>query len=132
MPFRFMRIFKQPRRSAGLAVTAAALLLAGCDAAHQLQAASAAQTGCAPEDIQITDDDPEFSSRSWVAWCNSERYQCFGTRNTISCKAAAEKPASPAAIAEAAPPKRTAPSWVGHGLPECGVSAEFPGAPKDQ
>ena len=61
----------------------------------RLQAASAAQTGCAPDDIQITDDDPEFSSRSWVAWCNSERYQCFGTRNTISCKAAAEKPASP-------------------------------------
>ncbi|HWZ92441.1 MAG TPA: hypothetical protein VNW92_26430, partial [Polyangiaceae bacterium] len=124
--------FKQPRRSAWLVVTAAGLLLAGCDATQQLRAASAAQTGCAPQDIQITDDDPELNSRSWVAWCNSERYQCFGTRNTISCKAAAETPALASNTAEMPSPKRAAPSWADHELRECGVSAEFPGAPKDE
>ena len=80
-----------------------ALFLANCDATHQLQAISAGQTGCAPEDIQITDDEPGFNSRSWVAWCNSERYQCFGARNTINCKVAAK--ASPVAVTDSALPK---------------------------
>ena len=108
----------------------AALFLANCDATHQLQVISAGQTGCAPDDIEITDDEPGFNSRSWVAWCNSERYQCFGARNTISCKAAAK--ASPVAATDSAPPKRSAPVWVEHDLADCDVTADFPGEPKDE
>ena len=108
----------------------AALFLANCDATHQLQAISAGQTGCAPDDIEITDDEPGFNSRSWVAWCNSERYQCFGARNTISCKAAA-KP-SPVARSDSAPPKRSATVWVEHDVQDCDVTAEFPSEPKEE
>ena len=108
---------------------AAGLVLANCDATHTLQVVSAAQTGCAPDEIRITDDEPGFNSRSWVAWCNSERYQCFGAGNTASCKAPPPKPAD---APESAPPKRAAVAWVAHEVPECGVSADFPGEPTDE
>jgi hypothetical protein len=107
------------------------LPLGGCDATHQLQVISASQTGCAPQDIQISDDDPQFNSRSWVAWCNDERFQCFGTRGSISCTAA--RKADPAALTESsAPVLAPAPNWVRHELKACGVVAEFPSAPNDE
>jgi hypothetical protein len=117
-------------KSAGLL---AALTLANCDVTHTLQAVSAAQTGCAPQDIEITDDEAGFNSRSWVAWCNSERYQCFGAGNTATCKSLAPKvePRASAQTAEA-PVRRVVPAWVDHELAACGVSAKFLGVPKDE
>lgn len=125
---------KQSRSSLWLhgATIAAALLLANCDATHQLQVISAAQTGCAPQDIEITDDEPGFNSRSWVAWCGSERYQCFGARNNISCKAPAKPAPESLASTISAPPKHSGPTWVAHEIPDCGVTADFPGTPKDE
>jgi hypothetical protein len=107
-----------------------ALPLAGCDATQQLQAISAGQTGCAPQDIRITDDDPGFNSRSWVAWCNNDRFQCFGTRGSISCKAAPkDAPATTAAIPLTQAP---AASWVSHELKACGIVAAFPSMPSEK
>src|SRR3954469_22969353 len=94
-PYRLSRWL----RAAGLL---GALTLANCDATHTLQVVSAAQTGCAPQDIEITDDEPGFNSRSWVAWCNSERYQCFGAGNTASCKSLEPKVAPRASATQAA------------------------------
>jgi len=118
-------------RGAGLL---AALTLANCDMTHTLQVVSAAQTGCAPDDIEITDDEAGFNSRSWVAWCNSERYQCFGAGNTASCKSMAPKAAlrAPEATSARAPARRTPPAWVDHELAACGVTAKFLGTPKDE
>jgi len=103
---------------------------AGCDATHQLQAASAAQTGCAPADIKITDDKPDFGSRSWAAWCNNERFQCFGTGNSLSCKAAVDAEASTPTAPPAPPPVPAI--WVKHEVKGCGVVAEFPSTPRDE
>jgi hypothetical protein len=107
-----------------------ALPLAGCDATEQLQAISAGQTGCAPQDIRITDDDPGFNSRSWVAWCNNDRFQCFGTRGSISCRSALKE--APATTAGIPPAQAAAPSWVSHELKACGIVAEFPSIPSEK
>ena len=118
-------------RAAGLV---GALTLANCDATHTLQVASAAQTGCAPQDIEITGDEPGFNSRSWVAWCNSEQYQCFAAGNTASCKSMQPKAAPRASATETAsvPAKRASVPWVNHELAACGVTAKFLGAPRDE
>jgi hypothetical protein len=106
-----------------------ALPLTGCGTAA-LQALSAGQTGCAPEDIRITDDDPGFNTRSWVAWCKNERFQCSGMRGSMSCKAAPKE--VPAATAAIPPTQVAAPAWVSHELKACGVVAQFPTAPTEQ
>jgi len=72
-----VRALWQVARAAGFVGLAAALLLANCDVTHTLQVISAAQAGCSPQDIEITDDEAGFNSHSWVAWCNSDRYQCL-------------------------------------------------------
>jgi hypothetical protein len=114
------------------AAVAALVLLPNCDATHQLQVVSAAQTGCAPDDIEITDDEPGFNSRSWVAWCNSERFQCFGAGNTANCTTFRKPAADPAAKAGSMSPRHSGATWVTHQVPDCGVKADFPGSPKDE
>ena len=125
-----MRLDSRFSRAVGPAIGLLALYLTGCDATQQLQAVSAGQTGCAPQEIRITDDDPGFGSRSWVAWCKGERFQCSGTRDSISCKAA--QSAEPEVASEVAPTPRVEHSWVNHELEGCGVAAEFPSAPVDE
>jgi len=119
-----------------VAALAAALLLANCDVTHTLQVISAAQTGCSPQDIEITDDEAGFNSHSWVAWCNSDSYQCFGAGNNASCKLMAPKGprsvASEASEAASAPAKRPALAWTDHELAACGVMAHFLGTPNDE
>jgi hypothetical protein len=114
------------------ATMVAALFLANCDATQQLQAVSAGQTGCAPQDIEITDDEPGLGARSWVAWCNSERYQCSTAGNTANCSATSKASAQPMPAAPIEPPKRPAAKWVDYDFRACGVTAEFPRTPAEE
>ena len=119
-----------PPRWLLLATLALAPALANCDATAQLQAVSAGQTGCSPADITITDDEPGLGARSWVASCNSETYQCSNGGNAVHCTAAHHTEPSPPPLPASAPP---APSkWVQHDLKACGVTAQFPKAPKEE
>ena len=114
-----------------LASLAFAPLLANCDATAQLQAVSAGQIGCSPADITITDDEPGLGARSWVAWCGSEQYQCSNGGNAVHCAAAHHSEPSSAPPPAATPP--AAPSkWVQHDFKACGVTAQFPLAPKEE
>ena len=59
--------------------------LANCDATQELQAVSAGQTGCEPQEIEITDDEPGLGARSWVAWCT---LRTADSRLSLTCSVA--------------------------------------------
>lgn len=40
--------------------------------------ASASSVGCAPDDVEITEDTMQLYSRTWVATCHGSRYRCVG------------------------------------------------------
>lgn len=63
-------------------------LLIGCGSGA-LRTISSGQTGCAPAEIEITDDDIGFNTRSWTATCGGKTYYCSGGAGvTASCKPA--------------------------------------------
>jgi len=114
----------------GLAVVAVAL--SGCLGTEPLQVASAAQTGCAPDQIEITNDQQTWGARAWVAWCGGKPYQCSGAGQTYSCKAVYEDKPNPPPAASSSAPRETranAAAWSRYPFDVCGISAEFPSDP---
>lgn len=121
-----------------------ALLIAaplfGC--AGSLASVSAGHIGCAPSQIEISDEEMGFNTTSWTATCGERVYSCSGSQNQVACTPLGGEPSKPpsaAAPATAAPPTAAAtPSpappagtrWVTQAIEECGVQAEFPSKPK--
>lgn len=67
-----------------------ASLIGGCGSSA-LRTVSSGQIGCAPSEVEITDDDVGWNTRSWTATCGGKRYYCSGGAGTsVSCKAAGE------------------------------------------
>lgn len=111
-----------------LASVGMAVICVSCDSAQQLRVASAGQTGCAPQQIEITDDVSTFSSRSWVAWCGAKPYQCSATSNSVSCKGTPEEKDPPP---KRKPKQKSEVAWASREVRECGVSADFPAPPAE-
>jgi hypothetical protein len=66
-----------------------ALGLQGCAGTGALKDATASQTGCESENIQISDDSGNISfsgTRKWKASCDGKTYNCFASGNSWSCK----------------------------------------------
>ena len=51
------------------------LLLAGC--ATEMKFISSAETGCAPDEITISDIVVRFTMNTWTATCRGKRYRCI-------------------------------------------------------
>lgn len=115
-----------------------ALLIAwplfGC--ASSLASVSAGHIGCAPSQIEISDEEIGFSSTSWTATCGSRVYACSGARNDIACTPLGGEP--PKAANASAPAPATAQSvaeragthWITQAIEQCGIQADFPTKPK--
>jgi hypothetical protein len=52
----------------------ATLSLGGCVA--QMQQLSAGQVGCPPDEVQVSDDQMHFNSRTWQASCRGKSFFC--------------------------------------------------------
>ncbi|MFZ5896858.1 MAG: hypothetical protein ACOY0T_37725 [Myxococcota bacterium] len=109
-----------------------ALPLFGC--AGSLASVSAGHVGCAPSQIEISDEVMGFSSTSWTATCGERVYTCSGAQNQVACTPLGGEQPKPAAappapsLAQSPAPART--HWVKQAIEQCGVEAEFPGKPK--
>jgi hypothetical protein len=109
--------------------------LVGCGGS--LASVSAGHIGCAPSQIEISDEDYGFNTASWTATCGDRVYTCSGVRNQVACtpwggeRSTRAAAASPAPVAEAKnePPVRQT-KWVKQAIEECGIEAEFPSKPK--
>jgi len=67
-----------------------AFALASAACGGNLAAASSGKVGCSPSNIQISDDEQGWGSRTWTATCNGRRYYCSATAagknsSDISC-----------------------------------------------
>lgn len=93
------------------------LLILGVTGCFDKQAATSGQIGCAPSDVEISDEESGYSSQTWTATCGRERYYCslVGTgkdTNQVNCHSASTptattpKPVQPSGTA--AEPKQTA------------------------
>ena len=107
---------KLPRISHGFLLLAT-LSLGGC--AAQMQQLSAGQIGCPPDEVQISNDQTHFSSRTWEATCRGKSFMCTavsggqyaGPHTTCSemrPPVAAGAPSAPAPAAPAAEASATA------------------------
>ena len=115
-----------------------ALLIAaplfGC--AGSLASVSAGHVGCAPSQIEISDEEIGFNSTSWTATCGERVYSCSGAQNQVACTPiGGEAPKAPVAAAPApavtqSVAARAGTRWITQAIEECGVQAEFPSKPK--
>ena len=84
-----------------LAVIPLSLLATGCLLPTQAryQRLSSGLVGCAPEQIEIANDQPMATVVTWEAVCNGHRFFCSGAEHIASCKeapATSERQAAPA------------------------------------
>lgn len=113
-----------------------ALPLFGC--AGSLASVSAGHVGCAPSQIEISDEEIGFNSTSWTATCGERVYTCSGAQNQVACTLLGGEPTKPPATAairtaSAVTQPVAAPAgtrWVTQAIEECGIQAEFPSKPK--
>jgi len=82
------------------------LLLLGTSACFDKQAATSGQIGCAPSEVEISDEGSGYASETWTATCHGEQYYCsrVGTgkdTSQVNCHAASAPPASTTKPAEA-------------------------------
>jgi hypothetical protein len=119
--------------SARTAVIGAALLATSC-LGPDLKVASEAQTGCQADEIGIVNEERGAGHITWTAWCRGQPYLCSGGAGSISCQAVYPRQPVPAQTGVARGVDRAAPraDWARFDLPDCGLSAEFPAAPKGE
>lgn len=93
---------------ASLAVVPLSLLAAGClPTQGRYQSLSSGLVGCAPDTIQIANDQVGMEGVTWEAVCNGHRFYCSGVGKIAACK----EPPADTAQQEAAPATpETAPS----------------------
>ena len=85
-----MNSLKVVRVSLMLVLTS--LAIAGCGSGA-LRTVSSGQIGCAPSEVEITDDEAGWNTRSWTATCGGKRYYCSGGAGvSTSCKLAGGAP----------------------------------------
>ncbi len=81
-----------------------ALLGGGCTTLAEV---SAGQTGCAPEEIVVTDENSSWGARTWTATCNGTPYQCSahggGENSTPQVSCAPKRGATTPGGSQAAP-----------------------------
>jgi hypothetical protein len=126
------------------------LVLTSVTGCFDKQAATSGQTGCAPDQLVISDEEDNYSSKTWTATCGDERYYCslVGTgkeTSQVNCHPAASpssanqtttspgkpvaEPAAPAAATptEQGPPKAVAGFTFGSSVAEASSACTVPG-----
>lgn len=100
------------------------------------RAASAAQTGCSPDEIKIDNDDLGFfGGRSWEATCQGKKFYCYSAKNALSCReemkpvVERQAPVAPVAVTPVSAPTHY---WADYTFERCGVAAPLPGAPEER
>ncbi|MCY1015527.1 hypothetical protein [Pyxidicoccus sp. MSG2] len=84
------------------------LMAAGClPTQGKYQSLSSGLVGCAPDQIQIANDQVGVDGVSWEAVCNGHRFYCSGVGKIAACK---EPPADTARKEVAPAPAEAAPS----------------------
>lgn len=117
-----------------IALFVASLPLFGC--ASSLASVSAGHIGCAPSEVEISDEEIGFSSTSWTATCGERVYTCSGAQNQVACTPLGGEPPKAAAAPAPAPTaaqsvaERAGTPWITQAIEQCGIQAEFPTKPK--
>ena len=117
--------------------------LTGCEGA--LRQMASGFVGCSPDEIEVSNDNVGFNTRSFDATCHGHLFHCSGgAKTSTSCKediSYAEKPdivkvpltasvqsSEPEAVHAVSTSDR---AWVRYLLRDCGLSVLLPGVPQE-